>query len=928
MPIVVDKTVNDPAVFGFGDSRHPGLTLPLVGVVTALFVTIALLVVAWVVTVHLVEVREVVTEDTVFTRAERHVQDLQRHWITVLMAPPEAREAAFEHLGQRALALAPIGAGLDEQHEALLGTIRRAAALDAEYRSLRTAIAAQRGAALEVLEALLGALTAPLAPAYSPALWETWQALQALLLSLPDTALDAVTLHARFGSLHQELSRTYRAAVTDDRALSGLLVALGERDRLFERLGRYQETRQRREQAFSRLNGLLDEWQAQVAANLPPDGAQRLARVDALLAKVTAAGLGAVALLGLLGLLIGFLGYRELVQPLARTSVALDALCGGDTKASIPPSRLRELDALRRSFDNFKLTRLRMDQLADHRERTLRRDAERLEEQVTKRTSELRSSNEQMQKAVMEARDARKEAEGANLAKSEFLANMSHELRTPLNAIIGYSEMLLEDAEDQELHDYLPDLQKIRNAGKHLLQLINDVLDLSKIEAGRMDVYLETFDIRTLVQDVEGIVQPLRAKNNNGLVINCPEDIGQMRSDLTKLRQSLFNLLSNACKFTQEGHIRLDIRATEEKSRPFVEFQVTDTGIGITPEQMSKLFHAFTQAESSTTRKYGGTGLGLAISKRFSQMLGGDISVVSQYSQGSRFLIKLPRYFQSEGLSSSDRSRQQTSTDRESASVAHDVVLVIDDDRRVYDLLHGVLEADGFQLAHAFGGKQGIQLAQEIGPVVIVVDVVMSPMDGWSVLSSLKSDPTLAGVPVVMLSMAENREIGYTIGASQFVTKPFDIEILLRTVNQYRLRDSEPTVLVAEDDNLTRELLFKTLKKDGWLVQLAVNGRDALDKLLTFQPQLILLDLMMPELGGFGVIEELGKREHWRRIPVIVLTAKDITPEDRQRLDSHTGRILRQEPQTRLQMQTEVRRQIRDALGRQPLRFPGAAMER
>ena len=920
MPIVVDKTAHDPAVFGFGDTRQPGLTLPLVGIVLAVVVTVALFAVAWVIGAHLVELRQVIHKESLVDAQAHQLRDLQQRWTTVLTTSGEQHRAALATLAD---ALVP-AATMDGEAAALSQAVARASELDAELASLGPPLFGERDTALALLEQFSHAL----APAPADALETTIEALRALLRGLPGNAADDQDFRVRFETLHQALMDAYRARAGDGTALDGLLATLGEQARLFQQLERYRQLLAEREQAYRQATALMDRWQTRTTTAMSSDATERLSRVDALLAKITAAGLGAGAVLALLGLAGGFLGYRELIMPLARTSAALDALCGGDTKASVPPSRLRELDALRRSFENFKLTRLRMDQLADHRERSLRRDTERLEEQVAKRTSELRSSNEQMQKAVMEAREARKEAEGANLAKSEFLANMSHELRTPLNAIIGYSEMLLEDAEDQELHDYLPDLQKIRNAGKHLLQLINDVLDLSKIEAGRMDVYLETFDIRGLVQDVEGIVQPLRAKNNNELVIDCPEDIGQMRSDLTKLRQSLFNLLSNACKFTQEGRIHLDIRSTEENGRPFVEFQVTDTGIGIAPEQMSKLFHAFTQAESSTTRKYGGIGLGLAISKRFSQMLGGDISVSSQYSQGSRFIIKLPRHFQGEGLVAVDRSRQFAAERDANSAAASEMVLVIDDDRRVYDLLHGVLETDGFQLSHAFGGAQGIQLAREMAPVVIVVDVVMSPMDGWSVLSKLKSDPKLAGTPVVMLSMAENREMGYTIGASQFVTKPFDIDILLRTVNQYRLRDSQPTVLVAEDDTLTRELLFKTLKKDGWLVQLAVNGRDALDKLLTCQPQLILLDLMMPELGGFGVIEELGKREHWRRIPVIVLTAKDITPEDRQRLDSHTGRILRQEPQTRMQMQAEVRRQIRDALGRQPLRLPGAAMER
>lgn len=928
MPIVVDKAATDPAVFSLGGSRYPVLTLPLVGIVAVVVVVVAAITLAALIASHLVQIRQVAGDDSAVAVVDRHVQDLQRGWIAVLAASPTQRDASFQALMALGEAFAKVDVAGEAQVGApLVAAIRKASALDGELISLDRAIALQRRSALILVEDLRREFESAVGNP-SESAWVSLRSLYQLFLESSENQTDPAALQSRFGDLHGKLLSAFSGTGDGSSNLKPLLDQLSDQITLFGLLREHQTISSRRRAAFDRVTGLLDQWQSWVTEAMPSDGARRMAEVDALLAKITAAALGAGAIFALLLLILGFLGYRELVTPLVRTNIALDALCGGDTKASIPSSRLRELESIRQSFENFKSTRLRMDQLADHRERTLRGHTERLEEQVAKRTSELRSSNEQMQKAVMEAREARKEAEGANLAKSEFLANMSHELRTPLNAIIGYSEMLLEDAEDQALHDYLTDLQKIRNAGKHLLQLINDVLDLSKIEAGRMDVYLETFDIRALVQDVGGIVQPLRAKNHNELKIHCPENIGQMRSDLTKLRQSLFNLLSNACKFTQDGNIQLDVRATTgEDQRPFVEFQVTDTGIGITPEQMGRLFQAFTQAESSTTRKYGGTGLGLAISKRFSQMLGGDITVTSTYSQGSSFVIQLPRYYQTDGYIGGDRTRLVAVGEKHPGmDPTQDMVLVIDDDRRVYDLLHGVLEADGFQLTHAFGGNQGMQLAREVDPLVIVVDVVMSPMDGWSVLARLKSDPSLASTPVVMLSMAENREIGYTIGASQFITKPFDIEILLRTVNHYRLRSVEPSVLVAEDDSATRELLFKTLKKDGWLVKLAVNGRDALDKLLTFQPQLILLDLMMPELGGFGVIEELGKREHWRRIPVIVLTAKDITPEDRKRLDSHTGRILRQEPQTRLQMQTEVRRQIREALGRTPLRVPGAAM--
>jgi signal transduction histidine kinase len=279
------------------------------------------------------------------------------------------------------------------------------------------------------------------------------------------------------------------------------------------------------------------------------------------------------------------------------------------------------------------------------------RDLEESQQSVERKSQELENAFERLQELHKTAKQATKVAEDANRTKSDFLANMSHELRTPLNAIIGYSEILAEDSIDNGHPEMVEDLNRIRNAGQHLLSLINDVLDLSKIESGKMDLYLESFDIHTLVQEIADTVKPICDKNNNQLVVHCPNNLGMMHSDLTKVRQSLFNLVSNASKFTSDGQIQLTITADtphhhQNGHHTFIDFEISDTGIGIKSEQISKLFQPFSQADNSTTRKYGGTGLGLAITKEFATMMGGAVTVTSEYGQGSTFTLHLPQQVQ------------------------------------------------------------------------------------------------------------------------------------------------------------------------------------------------------------------------------------------------------------------------------------------
>jgi signal transduction histidine kinase/CheY-like chemotaxis protein len=504
-------------------------------------------------------------------------------------------------------------------------------------------------------------------------------------------------------------------------------------------------------------------------------------------------------------------------------------------------------------------------------------------------------AEEQEQRALA----ARLEAEEANQAKSTFLANMSHELRTPMNAIIGYSEMLIEEAEDLEPAEFVPDLQKIQAAGQHLLGLINDVLDLSKIEAGKMTLYLESFDLAATVKDVLATVKPLLAKNGNQLVLHCPADIGTVHADLTKLRQCLLNLLSNASKFTDHGTITLTVQPASlaGPSGPIeaIELAVADTGIGMTPEQMGKLFETFSQADSSTTRKYGGTGLGLAISRRFSRLMGGDISVTSSPGEGSTFTITLPRRVIDPELPVPLPEAPATLPAADAPPVApRGTVLVIDDDPATVEVVRRYLVREGYRVEVAHAGEEGLAMAHSLLPDAITLDVMMPGMDGWSVLAALKADPQLARIPVVMMSLLENRALGQALGAAASLSKPLqraELDSLLATIRA-GASQGPAHLLVVEDQPTNAELLRRVLEREGWVVDCAANGREALAAVALARPALILLDLMMPEMDGLEFLEQLRRNPAAAAIPVIVITAKELTPQDRHRLHGRVSEVI------------------------------------
>jgi signal transduction histidine kinase/DNA-binding response OmpR family regulator len=495
------------------------------------------------------------------------------------------------------------------------------------------------------------------------------------------------------------------------------------------------------------------------------------------------------------------------------------------------------------------------------------------------------------------------ELESASQHKSEFLATMSHELRTPLNAIISFSEILQEDVADAGDEQYAPDLREINTAGKYLLGLINDVLDLSKVEAGRMDLYLERFAVAELVREVQAVAQPLVEKNGNRLGVELAHDLGEMHADLTKVRQCLLNLLSNAAKFTAQGTVTLRVgKSPLPLSREFITFAVADTGIGMTQEQMGRLFQAFSQADASTARQYGGTGLGLALTRQFCQLLGGVVTVASEPGVGSTFTITLPASVHvppSPGPSARPLPAGE-------ARMGSTLVLVVDDDPAARTVIERYLTGEGFAVATASNGEEGLRRARELRPDAITLDVLMPGMDGWAVLSALKADPELADIPVVVVTILDDRNLGYALGAAEFVSKPVDRARLVAVLERYRHAHERPAVLVIDDDASARASLRRTLAT-SWEVIEAANGREALDRLTEREFGVILLDLIMPEMDGFEFLAELRREDAGRAIPVVVITAKDLSADDRQRLSGSVERILQKGAYRREELLQQVR---------------------
>jgi signal transduction histidine kinase/CheY-like chemotaxis protein len=484
-----------------------------------------------------------------------------------------------------------------------------------------------------------------------------------------------------------------------------------------------------------------------------------------------------------------------------------------------------------------------------------------------------------------EIQDKNRQLELASQHKSQFVANMSHELRTPLNAIIGLTEMMFTNAARFGTEKAVDPLRRVHRAGTHLLGLINQVLDLSKIEAGKLELSPESVNVATQIDEVVGTARLVAEQNNNRLTFEVPNSLTPLLVDPMRLRQILLNLLSNACKFTKQGEIALRVRELRDGGN-WIEFAVSDTGIGMTPEQQGKLFEDFTQAESSTARRFGGTGLGLAITRKLARMMGGDVTVTSELGKGSIFTVQLPRF--------NDHCTQPVGEPDARAVLAphSNCILVIDDDATARELIRHQLEAEGFSVVTAAGGLEGLKRAKELRPRAITLDAMMPDLDGWSVLAALRQDEQLADVPVIMATIMDEQSRGMALGAAGYLTKPINRDQLNALVRRFHSPSRRTRILVVEDDPVQRKRAHSWLEPQQWIVKEAANGQEALAALREERPDLILLDLMMPEMDGFQLVAALQKEREWCDIPVVVITAMDLTAADRVRLNSGIESVL------------------------------------
>lgn len=536
----------------------------------------------------------------------------------------------------------------------------------------------------------------------------------------------------------------------------------------------------------------------------------------------------------------------------------------------------------------------------------------------------LKSSEDKLQAQTDKLRAINEQLETANKLKSEFLASMSHELRTPLNSIIGFSEVLIDKIFGDLSEKQNKYVSNIRTSGKHLLALINDILDLSKVEAGKMDLNIDKFSVANALTDVETIIWPLASKKQLKLSIQKNFDLPEIAADLGKFKQVMYNLLSNAVKFTPENG---SITVKTSIKDGFIETSVEDTGIGIKEEDIGLIFEEFRQADVSLSRQFEGTGLGLALTRKLVELHGGRIWAKSQIGKGSTFTFILPLEGSIEETSQLEQkfpsptmTLQRTAVDindntvlpvsshsqvetvsfvqqTETKKVTTPVILVVEDDLKSSELMQIYLTQAGYEVDYAYDGLQAVEKAEQIKPMIILLDIMLPKLDGWAVLQELRSREATADIPVIIVSMVDNSELGFALGAIDYLMKPIDKENLLAHLKKHsfvaKAKDSPFTILVVDDDPNSVELVTAILEPEGFGILKAFGGEEAINVAKNALPDLMVLDLMMPSVNGFDVINTLKKDIRAKNIPIIVFTAKELSIDDVKQLNTHILKTIK-----------------------------------